>query len=160
MFDTPNRVLAVAESLAIPQHSFRQSSPVRWERVFVAILERFTRGGRANRHRWLWDDLIEPIKYVHVSPERFEEFLSSLGNEEDPVFLLIEDGTHAQKKESAHWVFEGRLGSAIQVLGQLPPSEFYIVGQNMEWLVAFNHHDLLIATGEHAINALSSVDAA
>ena len=162
MHDTPNMVLAAADSLAIPRQLFRQSGPNRWEGIFTAVLEKLTNRGETNkRRRWLWEDLVEPCASVAVSPGQLDRLLGRLGNENEEVFLLIEDdGADWQKVRSNHWVFEGRLASVIRILNELPPTEFYIVGKRIDWLVTLNHHDVLIGTGECAVKTLSNVDAA
>jgi hypothetical protein len=52
-------------------------------------------------------------------------------------------------------VFEGTLAAAVATLDNHPLLEFYLVARSFDWLVAENHHNVLIVAGEQAASALA-----
>lgn len=129
---------------------FFQAGPTRWEPVLVAILETFTMSGAANLGRvWIWEDFLTAARGWYRGSQGIRE-LGVLGPPELPVFCLIEG-------KGGHWVFEGTLAASLAVIDELPLLEFSLVPTSLDWLLCENHHDMWIAIGDHAIEAMESL---
>ena len=48
----------------------------------------------------------------------------------------------------------------MAILDELHFVEFYLVERKFKWLLGENHHNVVFASGEHAVNALGRVNAA
>ncbi|HEX4494267.1 MAG TPA: DUF6756 family protein [Thermoanaerobaculia bacterium] len=157
MYETANSILQSAQELRLSSERFRQVGPGRWRDLLDKILTRFTSQGPLNRSRlWLWEDFIQPT--YTLQKEHTLETLLKLDEPAARVWLVFEDWDRT-KRDGNFWLFEGDLAAAVSVLNNLYGIEFYIVSQSLDWLVAENHHDVLIGVGPHAIQALKAMDA-
>jgi len=152
LYSTPNGILAAAEECGIARAAFRQLPGASALTVLDSVLESFTNGGLTNRaaHR-LWDDLREPTFSLRRRADAAT--MLALGDPATRVWLLVEDWER-KKTGPGFWVFEATLDAAARTLDNHHLVEFYIVSRGLDWLVAENHHDMLVAAGEHAVEAL------
>jgi hypothetical protein len=155
-YATANGILAAARELDLDGASFRQLLGGRALEVLDRVLDSFTTGGRGERRRhWLWSDLREP-SFSRPGPHDLSVLLA-LGPPATRVWVIVEDFA-ATKHGPPFWVFEATLAAAVATLKNHQLLEFYVVSQPLTWLVGENHHEVLFAVGEHAIEALRGVD--
>jgi hypothetical protein len=81
--------------------------------------------------------------------------LCGLGPPDIPVLLLVEDWARSERPGLC--AFETTLSGAIVALENHHLVEFYIVPPSLAWLVAENHHNVLLAAGDHAVSVLTGV---
>jgi hypothetical protein len=74
-----------------------------------------------------------------------------------PVWLLAEDFGHRRKALGSFWLFETDTEAAVHVLGEHHLFEYYVVQRHLAWMVAENHHNVLIAVGEPVAARLESL---
>lgn len=110
-----------------------------------------------HRRPWFWDDLAEPVR-VLTGASRLEALLS-VAPADAAVYLVVEDDERGDGG-SGYWMFEGSLGGVLSALRQHHLVEVYIMSRKLEWLIAENHHDALVGTGEFAVRALDRLGAA
>ena len=156
-YATANNLLAAARELGLDDAALHQLPGARAHAVLDQILDAFTTEGRAGRDRhWLWNDLRDPSTFL-IGPRNLDVLLE-LGPSSTQVWLIAED--FARKKPRApFWVFEATLSAAVATLQNHHLLEFYVVSRAMTWLVGENHHDVLFAAGEHAIEVLKKTSA-
>lgn len=153
-YATANSILAAARKCGLDDTTFRQLPGWRAAGLLDAVLDAFTAHGRRNRDRyWLWEDLREP--HVSMKGSRELGWLFELGPGETPVWLIVED-FDGEKRGAPFWLFEATLAAAVATLENHHLLEFYIVSRSLEWLVGENHHDMVFAVGDHAIDVLRS----
>ncbi len=153
-----NVILGAARALGLRPGDFAQLGPSRWASVYDAVLEHFTVAGLGNRMRlWLWQDFVEPNQ-ARPCDSNDLKMLANLAAPTERLFLLLEKQEMEEVGVQARplWVLEGTLEAIIQVLGEIPLCEYYLVDKKFNWLLAETHHDVRIAVGEHAIQCLEA----
>lgn len=102
------------------------------------ILSKYTRG---HNSAYLWQDITDDISVQDTEAWRFiSEFVQ---NSEAIMFF---------DREEENLMFLFRDGSEIvPVLAESVGFEFYITNSSTDYLICFNHHDYLIATGTAAV---------
>ena len=152
IYATPNGILAAARECGVTRSRLRQETSNRALALFERLLELFTKNAAKNRKaNWFWDDFREPNLSVHRRAD--EDALLALGSAATPVRLLVEDSGR-RKRGPAFWVFEATLDAAARTLDNHHLLEFYLVSRHLDWLIAENHHDVLIGVGDRAVAAL------
>ncbi len=151
-FATPDGILASASECGLDKSAFRQVPGPRALQLLDQIFQAFTRKGIAHRRsNWFWDDLRPPTYSFHRPADTRR--LPAVAPDGTLVYLVVEDFSR-RKKESPFWLFEGTLEATLGVLDNHHLLEFYVVDRKFQWLLAENHHDVLIAVGEPATSAL------
>ena len=65
----------------------------------------------------------------------------------NPVYVLFED---TKAYEPKYWLYEANLCELILVLNESHLwGDFYIVSKKYDWLISFNHHDIISYVGEN-----------
>lgn len=145
-FETPNQVLAAAELLSLSPAEFRQLGPMQWSGVLARIFEEFAITSDTGV-TWLWENLKR--EGVCLGTANIRLILSQLFPSDTAVWLVVEDWDRTKLKGN-YWVFEGKYGSVVAVLGEMHHLEYYIVDRGFGWMVLENHHNILVAVGEPA----------
>lgn len=81
--------------------------------------------------------------------------LPQIISEEDMVYFLIDHGNDWYLGEK-FWIFESGIAELIKVLKRLNETQFfglwdldyYIVSKKYQWIMGWNHHDILSCVGE------------
>lgn len=152
-----NLALSAARDAGIAQMRFRQVGPTRWKQIVDRIFVTFTRGGRAHRHSiWMWEDFKTPF-YVLKRKHSLDMLLEFEAPTASVWFIL---GESHGATGGDYWLFEGEISAVIEVLKGLHIVEFYVVGHRLDWLLAENHHNMLIGVGDIAVQRLQALDEA
>ena len=157
MYETANKILAAARELEIEHIRFRQVSGQRFAAILNSVLTTFTRGGtRNNDALWLWEDLKGPTCSLVQSCG--PDILRQVTDAATPVWLITEDWDRT-KRHGNYWLFEGEFGAVLDVLENVHHLEYYIVARKFDWLLLENHHDVIVAAGEWAVQRLNAIEA-
>ena len=133
-------ITSAAEAAGLGQNQFRSAGPHKWfgilNRVSGAFLER---GDLASTDSWWWERLSgEPVSFV---PENAAGTIGELVAGEQSAFLILEN-------PPKRWVFEVDPSVVAKLLGEsVGIDEYYVVDTKLRWLVAENHHGVVVATG-------------
>jgi hypothetical protein len=120
-----------------PEIEFRFCRPGRYEAVLDGIAERFLTRGRYDLDQtWWWACLANQTE-SSVPADVFAELRKRLHPEESYWFV-------ASEEDGKYWVAEASGAAIPEVLGEMPPFEYYIIDRKMTWLLCENHHDTLI----------------
>jgi hypothetical protein len=150
VYETANSLLAAARELDLDEASVHQLPGGRAMELLDHLLDAFTIGGRVDRRRhWLWADLRPP--YFFATRRHDLDVLLALGPPTTPVWMIAEDFSGA-KQGPPFWAFEANLAATVAALDNHDLPEFYVVSRPFTWLVGENHHDVMFAAGEHAID--------
>ena len=141
MYDTPNSLLRAARELNIPPERFKLAAPNRWKKLFHKILATFA-DGCAGSEPWLWEHFSEAVRSANLPSPM--DVLRHMSAASDPVWLLVKDWHHT-KREGKYWLFVTDLGAATDTLEN-----------HHAWLVAENHHGILMAIGALPVDALQA----
>jgi hypothetical protein len=108
--------------------------------VFNAVVLHFVASG--NR-RWWWEDFRFPSTSIRFSDQKgFERIGEVVPNKREKVWFIAEDD-----QMPFYPVYEATPEAIQAVIGECYGFEYYLVAQDLRWLICENHHDVLIAIG-------------
>jgi hypothetical protein len=152
--DMRTAIAEAAQAAGLSAGELRLVRPPRHERVLREIAERFTTRSRdAMDHIFLWDVLRQPTASCHI-PGPAYRFLPQLLPGDERAWFLAEDWMRT-KRHGNYWLYDAASARLPDLLGELFRFEYYVVSKKFDWLVAENHHDVFIASGERAIARLT-----
>ena len=152
VFATANSVLAAARAGGLDDAAFRQVGAAKAAGVIARVRGTFAGGEAPPAGGPLWTRL-RGLELPAAEPHELSALLA-LGPPDTPVFLLVEDWERP-KPGWPFWVFEATLAAAVATLDNHALLEFYLVARSFDWLVAENHHNVLIVAGDQAASALA-----
>jgi hypothetical protein len=126
----------------------------RYEAVLLEIIERLTtlkQGGLDEL--WWWNSFEEPKSYGPSVQPSARQCCSSSYRGMRQSGSLPKTGV-VRKKHGSFWLYEGRIDAITAVLDEAWAFEFYLVSKKFEWLLCYNHHDVLMAVGEPTVTKL------
>lgn len=154
---------ACIEQLGISSQFFHKVHNEKWKNVYYQITEKFVDKTRTwkNGLHWANTNGYSPkCNFLGAYNTHMEKWFLHLpeiiGSAESEVYFLLEgDSLHEQTK---FWIFEARVQELMQVLDLcyetvfldvgLSWPDYYIVSKKYEWLMGYNHHDIVSFVGE------------
>lgn len=114
--------------------SLRELSPQESAHIRAQLRMKFAKGGVSSV---LWEDLGESVAVQHAASWRWvDDFVKGM-----PTILLFDE-----REERTMFAFQD--GSLlVPTLEEAYAFEFYLTDPATEYLLCFNHHDFLIASG-------------
>ena len=140
----------------IDSDELRLVSHLKYRDILIRILDkRTTLGARGLESQWWWEHFKEPTEARQIVNNQVK--FSVLFPPTEFVWFVAEDW-YKKKKLGKYWLYEGTIGAIDKLYWEMFGFEFYIVHRKFEWLLCLNHDDILIASGEEAVERLRAVD--
>lgn len=147
--DMRNDLEDAARRAGVSADDFRLVRTPRHAQVLTGIAERFTTLGSAALQRaWWWEHLRPPVLSRPLADA--QRHLRALLPDDERVWFLAEGDRH-------DWLCEASRDRLPDVLGEMPAFEYSVCSKKLEWLVAHNHHDVVFASGERAVERLGGL---
>lgn len=116
-----------------------------WLEVFKKIEARFIKKYNTNtKFNWWWENLKDDNIRFMIPEIAGYNYLHYLVNPHEKLYLVISDSDRDPTKQ---WIYEGYIAPIQYVLSNLSKVEYYIVSKKYDWLLAENHHNIMIASG-------------
>jgi hypothetical protein len=123
-------MLSSAVNLLVSQgHVVRRCSESEAAEVVARARANFAKD---NRLSWWWEAFSKPVRQMGV--EDGKPYFLQYVRPDAECWLIIDDGF------ARFPVVETSAAVAEMLLGELPYIEFYLVGKDLDWLLAENHH--------------------
>lgn len=133
------------QALNLSQNDFRLVSLHEYERILIAIIDKFTTLGKKGLgYYWWWDSLKKPISSIQM--EYAPAVLTKLVPPQETVWFIAEDWL-STKLHGKFWLYEGKVAAVTELLGEMYGFEYYVVSKKFEWLLGEDHHGILIGVG-------------
>ncbi|MBE8727910.1 DUF6756 family protein [Flavobacterium hungaricum] len=114
-----------------------------WKQIEENIYQKFCHYNRI-RSTWLWNTFkLDTFSASNLS-SRPETYLDQLIEESETVWYIVSETVNEKNK---FWFYEGKIKTIQKIIDESWLYDLYIVSKKYEWLIAINHHDTLIATG-------------
>ncbi len=151
------------KQLGISPQFFHKVHSSKWKHIYDQITETFvdkTKTWRNGLH-WANTNGYAPKctrlgAYQTDTEKWFLHLPQIIGDTECNVYFLLDNG--GAYEQSKFWIFEVRVKELIQILDLcyetvfldvgLGWPDYYIVSKKYEWLIGYNHHDIVSFVGE------------
>lgn len=131
MGNIKDEILVAVNNLNI---QIKEVSATTVDELITNIATKYTKG---RKHGWLWENMVDN---VCVSNKDAWKWLGEfIGNSESIMFFNPPEERIAFVFLSGH--------DLVSVLSETYGFEFYITNNTLDYLMCFNHHDILIACG-------------
>jgi len=132
-----------------------QVSLHRYQAILQRVSSQFTTlGQNANKTRWWWEHLTNPI--TTLQPYDPVETLRLLIPANEQVWFIAEDWSHT-KSDGQFWLYESTIESISKLVNASRTFEFYVVSKKYSWLVCVNHHGYVIASGQAMVSHVEAL---
>lgn len=152
MDDARQELAEAANRAGIGSDELRLVRSTRYESLLVAIVERFTTLGKPGlQSLWWWESFRPPMLSRHIADA--DRWLRDLLPDEDRVWFIAEDWPRT-KRHGNYWLYDAKRSRLPDLLAEMFPFEYYVASKKLDWLFAENHHDVVFAVGNPAIEKL------
>ena len=136
----------LSEQLNISSSELRKVNINHWEEIEEKIWKKFSNDRKS---RWIWETLRNPTYGFYVDFPQLR--LTELVDHSEQVWFLLDETVNEKTK---FWIYEGFIEPFCKVIWESGHfDEILIVSKKLEWLISYNHHDILVGT-ERKIEAL------
>lgn len=147
----------------ISKERFHKVSGMRWENIYKMITDKYADKTKT------WKNGLHWANTNGYSPKSMKNFLGSYAVDystwfyllpqiisgDNMVYFLIDRGRDWHEGE-VFWIFESYIPELVKALDLLNQtafldtgwSDYYIVSKKLEWIIGFNHHDIISCVGE------------
>lgn len=134
----------IRNKLKIPDDLFQAVSLNDWKAIEDNICNTFCKFNSKNRTGWLWNCLKQ--ESFSLSFEVFPaKVIDELLQDEAKVWFFINETVNEKTK---FWWYEGNVKPILAIINESAlVDEFYFASKKYDWLLCYNHHDILIASG-------------
>ena len=126
--------------LNISRKDFSQVGIEKWKNIENKVWSEFSTVSNAI---WIWEHLRQPSTSMQIDFKylRFSDFVDP----SEYVWVLLDETVN---EESKFWIYEGKVSSFDLILNESCwIYEIVIVSKKYEWILIYNHHDILTGTG-------------
>ena len=145
-------IACISKELALKPEQFRPLKPVEgWQDIEANIYKTFViLHHYKERPVWLWEYFKLEQYAVQLSAWPIEH-LNWLIDPAEKVWFFVNG------EKSEFWFYEGYIEAITRVIREsVHIDEFYVCSKKYKWLLAFTHHDVLVATGNGMPEKLKS----
>lgn len=136
----------LSEQLNISSSELRKVNINHWEEIEEKIWKKFSNDRKS---RWIWETLRNQTYGFYVDFPQLR--LTELVDHSEQVWFLLDETVNEKTK---FWIYEGFIEPFNKVIWESGHfDEILIVSKKLEWLISYNHHDILVGT-ERKIEAL------
>lgn len=162
----------IIEKCNISQNRFHKVHGSKWRNIYQTITEKYAdkRGTWRNGLHWANTNGYSPksmkdfLGCYPVDYSTWFRFLPQIISGDEMVYFLIDKGSDWYLGEK-FWIFESYIPELVKALNLLNEtafldtgwSDYYIISKKYQWLIGFNHHDIISCIGEGLnLNCLES----
>jgi len=147
----------------ISKNRFHKVRSTQWKNIYQKITEKYADKTKTWKNGLHWANIngYSPKsmkKLLGCYPVNYSTWfylLPQIISNSDMVYFLIDKGGDWHLGEK-FWIFESYLPELIKVLNLLNQtafldtgwSDYYIVSKKFQWIIGFNHHDIISCVGE------------
>jgi len=146
------------------KNRFHKVRGTQWQDVYRMITEKYADKTKTWRNGLHWANI------NGYSPKSMREFsgcypvdystwfylLPQIVPDDAMVYFLIDKGGDWYNSGEKFWIFESYIPELIKALDLLNQtafldtgwSDYYIVSKKLQWIIGFNHHDIISCVGE------------
>ena len=151
------------KNCAISKNRFHKVKGAQWKNIYKIITEKYADKTKTwkNGLHWANTNGYSPksmknfLGCFSVDYSTWFHFLPQIISGNYMVYLLIDKGGDWYSGEQ-FWIFESYIPELIKALDLLNQtaflntgwSDYYIVSKKFQWIIGFNHHDIISCVGE------------
>jgi hypothetical protein len=140
----------LCEQLNIDSTELSEVNVNHWQDIEEKIWKKFS---TRKNSRWIWESLKNPTYGFHIDFPHLR--LTDIIDKNEQVWFLLDETVNEKTK---FWIYEGEIEPFIKVIWEsYRVDEILIVSKKLEWLISYNHHDILIGT-EKKIKQLQQLE--
>ena len=138
------------QRLGLNESAMRLLSYGEGRSVFNAVVSYFVASGD---RRWWWEDFRFPSTSARFTDQKgYQRIESIVRNQREKVWFIVEED-----RLPFYPVYDATPEAIQAVIGKCYGFEYYLVAQDLSWLICENHHDVLIAIGAEVEERLGKI---
>jgi hypothetical protein len=117
-----------------------------WKAIEDNIYKKFCKiNNYKNKPGWIWNCLKQET--YSVKTDNFPaEIIKELLKGESWIWFFVNETVNEKTK---FWWYEGEVNPILAIINESALiDEFYLASKKYDWLLCFNHHDILISAGK------------
>jgi len=140
----------LSEQLNIDSSELREVNINHWQDIEEKIWKKFSNDRNS---RWIWETLRNPTYGFYIDFPQLR--LTELVEHSEQVWFLLDETVNEKTK---FWIYEGFIEPFSRVIWESGHfDEILIVSKKLQWLISYNHHDILVGT-EKKIEQLQQLE--
>jgi len=139
------------QALGFTSERFRRLLPDEAQRVYELALRHFVPRGQP---RWWWEHFPTSTAVHFTDGHGWQHLTQIAPKAEERVWFIAEDFVAPE-----YSVWEANVRDIQALIGECYGFEFYVIQQELRWLVCQNHHNVVVAVGVEVEDRLRAYDA-
>jgi hypothetical protein len=146
MTEVTEEIESAITALGLSRQVFRLSAEEE-KRRYAAFVSEFL-GGK-DRH-WWWEAFTKPEASVSFPDDMGFKYVPQLvPSATEPCWFMVEDSS------STYPIYLATPEQASRIIGECFAFEYYLIAQDMRWLICENHHGRVIGLGTEVVEAIN-----
>ena len=146
----------IKKDLNISDDQFHEVSINAWKDIEENIYKHFCKiSSYKNKPEWIWNCLKNEtfaLQFNRFPDSLIEELLEP--EKEKKIWFFLNETVNEKTK---FWFYEGNINAVLKIIGESAMiDEMYFASKNYDWLMCYNHHDILIVSGEKMISKIKN----
>ena len=141
-----DEIQRATEFLGFSLERFRHLPPDEAQRVYESSLRHFVPRGRP---RWWWEHFPSSTGVHFIKGDGGQHLAELVPDADERVWFIAEDFVAPE-----YSVWEASTRDIQAVIGECYGFEFYVIQQQLRWLVCKNHHAVVVAVGSEVEDRL------
>lgn len=131
----------LSEQFGFKPDDFSEVGINQWQEIENRIRDKFASGESLH---WLWERLTIPVFSKHINLHHLD--IRKLIEPTEKIYFLVNETVNEKDK---YWIYECN-SYAIQtiIMQAVLIDEFMLVSKKYDWIVTYNHYEVLTATGD------------
>lgn len=144
--DLRKEIETIRKDFNLMETQFRPLELNDWKEIENKIYQTFCNlTNYKSRPVWLWEHFKLDTFSVSTKGKPFL-YLDKLIDDTETVYFFVNETVNEADK---FWFYQGQVKPIQTIIAEACYiDELYLVSKKYEWLLCFNHHDILIATGQ------------
>lgn len=148
--DLRTEIKKLNEQLNVSSSELREVNINHWKDIEEKIWKKFSHDRSS---RWIWETLRKPTYGFYIDFPQLR--LTEIVDHSEQVSFLLDETVNENTK---FWIYEGFIEPFSKVIWESGHfDEILIVLKKLEWLISYNHHDILVGT-EKKIEQLQQLE--
>ncbi len=134
-----DEIQRATQALGFAPERFRRLPTDEAQRVYQSALRHFVPRGQP---RWWWEHFSTSTGVYFTNGDGWRHFTEIVPDADERVWFIAEDFVAPE-----YSVWEASVRDVQAVIGKCYGFEFYVIQQQLHWLLCENHHDVVVAVG-------------
>lgn len=146
-----DEIQRATEVLGFPSERFRRLPSDEAEHVYLSALRHFVPRGQP---RWWWEHFPTSTGVRFTHGDGWQHLTDIVPNADELVWFIAEDFVAPE-----YSVWEASVRDIQALIGECYGFEFYLIQQQLHWLICQNHHGVVVAVGKQVEEKLREYEA-